>query len=81
VRQEEGICRPGTGPARLGADVFTHRLYREEGLTILLAERNVAVSLALADRGYVLENRRIVVSGDGRALLADNRVRQAYVGL
>jgi branched-chain amino acid transport system ATP-binding protein len=57
------------------------RLNREEGLTIVLVEQNVAVSLSLADRGYVLENGRIVMSGTGQALLADDRVRQAYVGL
>jgi branched-chain amino acid transport system ATP-binding protein len=57
------------------------RLNREEGLTIVLVEQNVAVSLALADRGYVLENGRIVMTGSGKALLADDRVRQAYVGL
>jgi branched-chain amino acid transport system ATP-binding protein len=65
------------------ADVFDviRRLNREEGLTIVLVEQNVAVSLALADRGYVLENGRIVMEGSGKELLADDRVRQAYVGL
>src|SRR5579883_446085 len=64
-------------------DVFAviARLRREEGLTIVLVEQNVAISLALADRGYVLENGRIVMTGAGAALLADDRVRQAYVGL
>jgi branched-chain amino acid transport system ATP-binding protein len=64
-------------------DVFAviSRLNREEGLTIVLVEQNVALSLSLADRGYVLENGRIVMTGPGRTLLADDRVRQAYVGL
>jgi branched-chain amino acid transport system ATP-binding protein len=64
-------------------DVFAviRRLNKEEGLTIVLVEQNVALSLALADRGYVLENGRIVMTGSGRDLLADDRVRQAYVGL
>jgi branched-chain amino acid transport system ATP-binding protein len=64
-------------------DVFAviRRLNKEEGLTIVLVEQNVALSLALADRGYVLENGRIVMTGSGRELLADDRVRQAYVGL
>jgi branched-chain amino acid transport system ATP-binding protein len=57
------------------------RLNTEEGLTIILVEQNVAVSLGLADRGYVLENGRIVMTGKGKALLADDRVRQAYVGI
>jgi branched-chain amino acid transport system ATP-binding protein len=64
-------------------DVFAiiRRLNAEEGLTIILVEQNVAVSLGLADRGYVLENGRIVMTGPGKELLADDRVRQAYVGL
>ena len=47
----------------------------------MLVEQNVAVSLRLARRAYVLENGRITLSGDGEALLADDRVRQAYLGL
>jgi branched-chain amino acid transport system ATP-binding protein len=64
-------------------DVFAviRRLNREEGLTIVLVEQNVALSLSAADRGYVLENGSIVMTGAGKALLADDRVRQAYVGL
>ncbi|MBV8652479.1 MAG: ABC transporter ATP-binding protein [Alphaproteobacteria bacterium] len=57
------------------------RLNAEDGMTIILVEQNVAVSLGLADRGYVLENGRIVMTGAGKALLEDDRVRQAYVGL
>jgi len=65
------------------AEVFAiiRRLNREEGLTVVLVEQNVAQSLTLADRGYVLENGHIVMSGAGPALLADDRVRQAYIGL
>jgi branched-chain amino acid transport system ATP-binding protein len=51
------------------------------GLTCVLVEQNVAVSLKLAQHGYVLENGRIVLSGTGEALLADDRVRKAYMGL
>jgi branched-chain amino acid transport system ATP-binding protein len=57
------------------------RLNAEDGMTIILVEQNVAVSLGLADRGYVLENGRIVMTGTGKALLEDDRVRQAYVGI
>jgi len=52
-----------------------------EGLTCLLVEQNVAVSLKLASHAYVLENGRITLSGTGEALLGDDRVRQAYLGL
>jgi branched-chain amino acid transport system ATP-binding protein len=57
------------------------RLNRDDGLTVVLVEQNVAQSLALAHRGYVLENGRIVMSGTGAALLANDGVRQAYVGI
>jgi branched-chain amino acid transport system ATP-binding protein len=59
----------------------TIRDLNQEGLTVLLVEQNVAQSLALAHRAYVLENGRIAMSGTGAALLADDRVRKAYIGL
>jgi branched-chain amino acid transport system ATP-binding protein len=52
-----------------------------EGITCLLVEQNVAHSLKLASRAYVLENGRVTLSGTGSALLADDRVRSAYLGL
>jgi len=52
-----------------------------EGLTCLLVEQNVALSLKLASRAYVLENGRITLTGSGSELLADDRVRSAYLGL
>jgi branched-chain amino acid transport system ATP-binding protein len=57
------------------------RLNREDGLTVLLVEQNVAASLRLANRGYVLENGSIVLEGAGEDLLGDPRVREAYLGL
>jgi branched-chain amino acid transport system ATP-binding protein len=74
---------PSLGLApQLVHEVFrtVHRL-NQEGMTILLVEQNVAVSLKLAHRAYVLESGRIVMSGTGKALLHDDRVRQAYLGL
>jgi len=56
-------------------------LNRDADLTVILVEQNVAQSLALADRGYVLETGRIVLSGTGAELLANDGVRQAYVGI
>jgi len=52
-----------------------------QGLTCVLVEQNVAVSLKLASRAYVLENGRITLCGSGDELLADDRVRQAYLGM
>lgn len=51
-----------------------------QGMTVLLVEQNVHHALALADRGYVLENGRIVMSGKGKDLLADPNLRRAYLG-
>lgn len=51
-----------------------------DGVTVLLVEQNAAQALALADRGYVLETGEIVLTGDGAELLADDRVRAAYLG-
>jgi branched-chain amino acid transport system ATP-binding protein len=52
-----------------------------DGLTCVLVEQNVAVSLKLASYAYVLENGRITITGSGETLLGDDRVRQAYLGL
>ncbi len=63
-------------------EVFqTIRKLNARGLTILLVEQNVAVSLKLASHAYVLENGRVVMSGSGEELLSDDRVRRAYLGL
>jgi branched-chain amino acid transport system ATP-binding protein len=78
------LDEPSLGLAPVVADdVFgvIRELNRRNGLTIVLVEQNVVQSLALADRGYVLENGRIVMSGSGSELLADDGVRRAYVGL
>jgi branched-chain amino acid transport system ATP-binding protein len=59
----------------------TIRELNADGLTCLLVEQNVALSLKLARRAYVLENGRVTLAGSGAALLADDRVRSAYLGL
>jgi branched-chain amino acid transport system ATP-binding protein len=51
-----------------------------EGVSILLVEQNARQALTLADRGYVLETGELVLSGSGRELLADDRIRAAYLG-
>ncbi|HEY6174241.1 MAG TPA: ABC transporter ATP-binding protein [Kofleriaceae bacterium] len=63
-------------------DVFrTIRALGERGTTILLVEQNVAVSLKISQRAYVLETGRVVLGGTGDEILASERVRQAYLGL
>ena len=51
-----------------------------EGTPVLLSEQNARMALSVADRGYVLENGRVVREGTGRELLADDRVVAAYLG-
>lgn len=52
----------------------------EEGTTILLVEQNAQLALNLTDRGYVMETGEITIEGNSTDLLADERVRQAYLG-
>lgn len=59
----------------------TVRRLNRRGLTVLLVEQNVAVSLKISQRAYVLENGHIVMCGAGVELLSDDRVRRAYLGL
>ena len=54
---------------------------KRAGTTIFLVEQNAQAALAIADRGYVLETGRVVLHDTGPALLANDRVRQAYLGL
>jgi branched-chain amino acid transport system ATP-binding protein len=54
---------------------------RARGLTTLLVEQNANAALAIADRGYVMETGRIVMSGLGKELLDDPRVQSAYLGI
>lgn len=56
------------------------RQVNSEGVTVLLVEQNAAQALGLANRGYVLETGEIVLEGTGADLLADDRVRAAYLG-
>jgi branched-chain amino acid transport system ATP-binding protein len=71
----------GLAPLVVQEVLHTIRVLNGRGLTILLVEQNVAVSLKISNRAYVLENGRIVMSGPGAELLHNERVRQAYLGL
>jgi branched-chain amino acid transport system ATP-binding protein len=71
----------GLAPTVVQSVLQTIRDLNRGGLTCVLVEQNVAVSLKLASRAYVLENGRITLSGTGEDLLSDDRVRQAYLGL
>jgi branched-chain amino acid transport system ATP-binding protein len=54
---------------------------KKSGLTVLLVEQNAYAALAIADRGYVMETGRIIMSGSGASLLDDERVRLTYLGV
>jgi len=56
------------------------REINEEGTTILLVEQNARMALQFAQRGYVLESGNLVLEGDSESLLADDAVKQAYLG-
>ena len=71
----------GLAPAIARNVLETVRELNQAGTTCLVVEQNVALSLKLASRAYVLENGRITLTGTGAELLADDRVRSAYLGL
>ena len=77
------LDEPTTGLAPiLAADAYAALAeLRSEGLTILLAEQQVPLALGLADRGYVLENGRIQLTGSSAELSANPGVRRAYLGV
>ena len=71
----------GLAPTVVQEVLHTIRALNRKGMTVLLVEQNVAVSLRISQHAYVLENGRVVMSGPGDSLLRDDRVRQAYLGL
>ena len=78
------LDEPSMGLAPTIADFIFDKILeirRQTGLTILLVEQRVAEALQSADRGYVLEAGRVVLEGSSQSLRADDRVRQAYLGM
>ena len=77
------LDEPGMGLAPLVVkDIFRHvvELRDRLGLTVLLVEQNARGALKIADRGYVLENGRIILQGTAEELLANRDVQRAYLG-
>ena len=76
------LDEPSTGLS----PILTGQVFRSleqlgrEGMTILLLEQNVRNALAMCDRGYVLENGRIVQEGRSKELMHDSRIQKAYLG-
>jgi branched-chain amino acid transport system ATP-binding protein len=77
------LDEPSMGLAPIMVDkVFevVQNVHAQQSVTILLVEQNASRALALADRGYVMESGLITMNGPGAQLLADSRVRAAYLG-
>ena len=71
----------GLAPLLVEKVLDTVRKINEEGVTILLVEQNIRDSLDIADRGYVLEQGKIILEGQSRELLCNNHIKQVYMGL
>jgi len=77
------LDEPSLGLApKLVVDIFgVIKNINQLGVTVMLVEQNAVHALQLSNRGYVLENGRVVLHGTGEELLGDDRVRTAYLGL
>jgi branched-chain amino acid transport system ATP-binding protein len=77
------LDEPSMGLAPLLVDqIFAAiQALKRDGITVFLVEQNAAAALDIADRGYVIETGRIVHEGQARAMLADERLREAYLGV
>jgi branched-chain amino acid transport system ATP-binding protein len=77
------LDEPSMGLApKLVAEIFAAiRALKAAGATIFLVDQNARAALSVAERGYVLETGRIVLSGSGEQLLADEQMKAAYLGL
>ncbi len=77
------LDEPSMGLApKLVAEVFAYvTALKKSGGTIFLVDQNARAALSIADRGYVLETGRVVLAGSGAQLLADEQVREAYLGM
>jgi branched-chain amino acid transport system ATP-binding protein len=71
----------GLSPALTDVMFDVVKSLHAQGITVLLVEQNVAKSLALSTRGYVLENGSIVLHGPGNELLSNPEVQRAYLGM
>jgi branched-chain amino acid transport system ATP-binding protein len=78
------LDEPSMGLAPTIVDTIFERIIeirRDKNLTVLLVEQRAVEALQSSDRGYVLENGRVVLSGTHEALLSDDRIRKAYLGI
>jgi branched-chain amino acid transport system ATP-binding protein len=71
----------GLAPIIVAKVLDTLRQINDEGVAILLVEQNIRDSLNIADRGYVLEEGKIIIEGEGRELLSNEHIKEVYLGL
>ncbi len=71
----------GLAPIIVAKVLDTLRQINEEGVAILLVEQNIRDSLNIANRGYVLEEGKIIIEGEGRELLSNDHIKEVYLGL
>ena len=71
----------GLAPIIVAKVLDTLQQINEEGVAILLVEQNIRDSLNIADRGYVLEEGKIILEGEGRELLSNDHIVEVYLGL
>ena len=71
----------GLAPIIVEKVLDTVRTINEEGVTVLLVEQNIHDSLGVADRGYVLEEGKIILEGTSRELLSNSHIKEVYLGL
>jgi branched-chain amino acid transport system ATP-binding protein len=60
---------------------IVQRLNKDEGVTVLLVEQNAVMALSIADYGYIMENGRIVLDGEAKALRDNADIKEFYLGL
>ena len=71
----------GLAPIIVAKVLDTLRQINEEGVTVLLVEQNIRDSLNVANRGYVLEEGKIILEGESRELLSNDHIKEVYLGL
>jgi branched-chain amino acid transport system ATP-binding protein len=77
------IDEPSSGLAPIVVDEIFRIIegLREQRIALFLIEQNVQQTLEISDRGYVIENGRIVLEGNSKELLEEERIKRAYLGL
>jgi branched-chain amino acid transport system ATP-binding protein len=71
----------GLAPILVDQILSTITALKADGMTIFLVEQNAFAALAIADRGYALETGSVILAGTGAELLANDKVKEAYLGV